>query len=460
MTGCIAHTSIGQDELVAGARRVRPDDHFMILAETDASPMHIGTLMFLDVPAGEREGLTDAIRRQVVERLPATPLLARLVQSPGGYDSDVWADIASCDLDRHVSSVRIEGGEDADVRAFVARASMERLDLEHPPFAICVLDGLKDGRAALYLKMHHAVADGIGFQSVLALLSDAQPPVPSRVVDVPIPDETRWHALAKARFEKQAGAADAHGQQRRAARAELMHVAPRPETPGVFTTPTSAQRSYATLSLPFDKVKALSKAAGGTINDLFLALAAGATRTVLGEMGKLPNMPIVANSARSYRRSEHGSFGNRIVAMHPHLATHISDPIARLRAIQGEMARELARTLFDEAMLDAPETPFGACERRERMALRGNAGAQLIPGNVTVSNVPGPAEHLSYAGYRVCANFPVPILGSGRFLNITSRRNADRLDLGVMADAEKIADAQMVANALEDVLELYRRAFG
>ena len=448
--------------LAPGVRRLRPDDHFMIVAETDASPMHVGALLFLDVPPAERPGLRERIARQIAERLPATPLLCRLVASPDGYDSDAWAELAGCDLDYHVTSARLDDGGEATIRAFLPTCSMERLDLARPPFRLFVLEGLADGRSALYLKMHHSIADGIGFQTILALLGDAQPPVPPRLRDAVVPDEAEWRSLAEARFTELADAAQAHRRGRREAKAglEALNARGEPDRPATpvlaLSGPTSPKRSYATLSLSLADIKALGEALGATVNHIFLALAGTALRNYLIEVGDLSATPIVANSARSYRRPEHGAFGNRIVALHPHLATHLADPIDRLRAIQAEMARELRRTAFDEALLDAPEEPFGPRERRARLTGRLAGSARLLPGNVTLSNVPGPAEALSYAGYRVTGNFPVPILGSGRFLNVTSRRNADRLDMGIMTDAEKIPDATRIARAMAAAVEEYR----
>ena len=97
------------------------------------------------------------------------------------------------------------------------------------------------------------------------------------------------------------------------------------------------------------------------------------------------------------------------------------------------MAGERRRTHLDEAMLDQPERPYGARDRRAKFAARATEGGVALPGNVSLSNVPGPSEVLSFAGYMLRANYPVPIIGNGRFLNITSRRNADRLDVGIMA---------------------------
>lgn len=425
-------------ELVPGVRRLRPDDHFMVLTETDASPMHVGALVLLDVPDAERAGLASVLRRQLAARLPATPLLARLIDAPEGYDSPVWADVAGADLDRHV----VEEPDD-DLFAAVARLNLERLRLSCPPFMVHVFPAA----GAFYFKMHHAVADGIGFQEVLRRLSDDGGEAEPRAGDAEVPDERAWRALSERRFAAEAGAREAQSVARKQALAALeTFKGQRPETPHLgLSGPTSARRSYATITLPVESFKSVARALEATVNDLFLACASAALREYLLEKGDLPGGPLVVNSARSYRRPEHGPFGNRIVALHPHLATNLADPLDRLRAIQASMAAEMSRTVHDEALLDALEKPYGARDRQALFANRTAAGGRVLPGNITLSNVPGPASSRSWAGYRQIHNFPVPIIGSGRFLNITSRRSGTNLDMGVMADAEKVPDVTRVA---------------
>jgi diacylglycerol O-acyltransferase / wax synthase len=425
-------------ELVPGVRRLRPDDHFMVLTETDASPMHVGALILLDVPQGDRAGLTVRFRRQLEQRLPGTPLLARLVEAPEDYDSPVWAELAGADLDAHVVE---ESGD--DLFAEVARLNLRRLDLSRPPFMAHVFPAA----GAVYFKMHHALADGIGFQEVLGRLSDAGEPVEARLSDARVPAAKDWRALSEARFAAESVARDAQSAARKEALAALeSYKGLRAETPVLkLTGPTSATRSYTTISLPVEPFKAAARALEATVNDLFLACASSALRDYLIEIDDLPGDPLVVNSARSYRRAEHGLFGNRIVAQHPNLATHLTDPIARLRAIQASMAAEMRRTVHDEALLDALEKPYGARDRKALFANRTSAGGRVLPGNLTLSNVPGPAGERSWCGYRQVHNHPVPIIGSGRFLNITSRRSGANLDMGVIADPEKIADVGRVA---------------
>jgi diacylglycerol O-acyltransferase len=436
----------------------------MMLSETDASPMHVGALLIVTAPEREKAGFYGAIRRQFADRLAHTPLLARLVQAPDGYDSDVWADVAACDLDYHIQRAPADAqGDGSALRRFIAARSMERLDLAHPPFRVVTFDQLAGDRAALYFKMHHGVADGIGFQTILGLVSDSTPAAPPRLGGAELPSPEEWRALAAQRFDREAAGASEQSARRKAALAALEAFTfdpanRRAQTPTLkLSAPTSTQRAYAILSLPLARVKGLAAAFAGTINDIFLALAASALRRYLIEIDDLPETPLVVNSARSYRRPEHGQFGNRIVALHPHLATTIEDPIERLRAIQASMAIERRRSPFDEALLDAPEKPYGPRDRRAKFAARTADGKAILPGNITLSNVPGPSEAPRYAGYAQIGNYPVPILGSGRFLNITSRRTGGNLDMGVMVDPTKIADAEAIARYVEDAAGEYER---
>jgi diacylglycerol O-acyltransferase len=438
----------GAGALPAGVSRLRPDDHFMVLLETDATPMHIGALLLLEGDGSRPAVVADRLRQQLMERLPATPLPATLHPAPDGYDSDVWVDVdlGDLDVDHHVVVVP-EVTDEPGLRAFVAAQSMERLDLTRPPFRAFLFPAVGRDHSALYLQVHHAVTDGVGFQTLLGLLSDETPASGGGRVPGILPTESEWMRLAVARFAAEESEREAHRVRSDAALAVLKSgtLPRRAPTPVLkLSGPTSPRRAYATVSVPLGRVRAVSGALGGTVNDAFLACASSALRRYLFEIDDLPADPLVVNSARSYRRPGHGDFGNRIVAMHPHLGTHLADPLARLSAIQGSMAGERARTAYDEAMLDKPDRPWGARDRRARFARR-EPGESVLPGNVTLSNVPGPSAPRSYAGYRQVSNHPTPLIGRGRFANITSRRNGDALDMGIMVDPDKIADVDLLA---------------
>jgi WS/DGAT/MGAT family acyltransferase len=451
----MVNTVLDDAVLVPGAVRLRPDDHFMVLMDTDTSPMTIGALLLFDIAAEQRGRFADTISDHFIARLNHTALPVRLVQSPDGYDSDVWADIGEDQAAQHVMVVEQEAEWSVEqLYTWASQRSLERLDLAAAAFCIDIIPSVANGQAAIYIRMHHSVADGVGFQTVLCLLSDQSHPFGGARPAAVLPDNEQWRRLAEARFVTLEAKSLAHRASQQTALSELKALksdptSARARTPALAVDLTSqARRSYATISLPLARIKAVAAKLNGTVNDIFITMASGAIRQLLIEREALPETPIVANSARSYRRPEHGFFGNRIVALHPHLATHLPDPLERLQAIQSAMAVEWRRTHFDEAMLDQPERPYGARDRRSKFAERATQGGVALPGNVSLSNVPGPADVLSFGAFALRANYPVPIIGNGRVLNITSRRNAERLDIGIMGLPSLIPDANKMCDLL------------
>ncbi len=448
--------------------KLRPDDHFLILLDSDETPMHIGSLLVLDVPDAHRHDAADLLRGHVIDRLGCTPLLRTLHPAPLGFDSDVWVRTDDVDLDQHVVIHNATTPmDDHALHAFVEEHVMQRLDMSLPPFLVQIIHPVTDSeggaRIAMYVRVHHSVTDGVGFQHLLGLLSDDpdDPDDEQQVVRLAsvteLPSRHEWLRESLNEFRQQRAFADELREQRRAAvlalRDPQLQRSPTPDC--ALSGPTSNQRAYTTLTLPFDDLHRVAHDLRATVNDLYLALAGTVVRGHLLDFGGVPDEPITTNSARSYRRPEHGLFGNRIVAIHPHVATHLEGPIDRLRAVQQSMAVERRRTGFDEALLNQPETPFGPLVRRQRFAERRSTGGATSPGNITVSNVPGPEHVRSFAGFTQRSNHPAPLLGSGRALNFTARRNASSFDIGVMADPTKIPDVDRIAERFRRAFQLY-----
>jgi len=320
-----------------------------------------------------------------------------------------------------------------------------------------------EGGSAIFFTILHALTDGVGFQSIVESLTDitaiSERRAPTVRRDERIPSRPEWLvrssvALARDGWERRRRAPD----RRRAEEAlEAFNSDPahrRAKTPKFeLSAPTSSRRSFTAMSLPLERFRSVAHSLDGTVNDVFLAMAAGALRSFLLSIDALPDTPIVVNAARSYRRPEHGMLGNRIVSLHPHLATTIADPRQRFTAIQRSMDSEMERSRLQEPLMDQGARPFGARKLRRQMSSRVESGGAVLPGNVTLSNVPGPQEVRYLAGFPMTASYPTPILGAGRFLNITLRRYRDQLDLGIMTDAAKIPDASLIAEHLRAALD-------
>lgn len=445
-------------------RRLRPDDDYFIRLETDETPHHIGALQLYDLAGRSPDAFCEAVRAHFEKRLPATPLLSRHRHAPFLYDADVWLELDRCDLDEHIERVETPqplSREELD--RLVEEKVVGRLDLSKPPFKVFLIDRVEGDRAAVFMMVHHAVGDGVSFQNIVASLTDDTPtPVydpPRRTRDERPPSALVWLARSALRFRREAREEAERETERARARAAFKAFREDPAneraaTPELaISQKTSHRRRYASKSLPLDRIRDVAANVSGTVNDVFLAIGTGALRRHLSDLGELPDQPLVAVAARSYRRPEHGLFGNRIITLNPALPTHLEDPLERVGAIQASMQTELERSRLTEPLISEFDKPFGARKRYQDYAKRTAGGGRVIAGNVTFSNVPGPAKPVYLAGFELLASHPTPILGSGRFLNITLRRYRGQLDLGIMTDPEQIDEVDKLCCELDRALD-------
>lgn len=438
--------------------RLSVTDHVTGKFQTARNPMNIGGLLLFEVPQDERAGFAERLRAHLAERLPYTPVGRRQIASPEGFDANAWFRASAARTMANVRRVECAAPLSFEaLRAAVVARSMEVIDLSRAPFELDIHDSVEGPHCAVFFKVHHTCMDGVGYQMLIELLSDQGGPLPQVEVaeDEPVPDDVTWLDQARARFASRAEADAAQLAAMGAAQAELEAFLADPANGRAiapemaFGSEITTERAYRTVALPLGAIKAIGRPQGATVNDVFLALASGALRSYLGERGQLPQTPLVSHSVRSTRRGEDGMTGNRVASIYPELATDETDRAVRLRRIMASMALEKRRSAIEEPLLDPPETPYGTRDREAAFADPAVLHAALGSANVVLSNVPGPAEPLTWAGWRMAGNYPVPIIGPARFLNITSRRNGDELNLGVMVDSAKITDIDALVAALE-----------
>ncbi len=442
--------------------RLSVTDHVTGLFQTERNPMNIGGLLLFDVPADQRSEFAERIAAHLAMRLPATPLARRLVRSPQGYDAHAWFQVGA---ERALAGVRRQDAATTytpdSLRERVKARSMERIDTTVLPYELDIYDRVEGPHCALFLKLHHTCMDGIGYQQLVALLSDqgGTLPLADSARDEQVPSEADWLTMAEQRFAQEAAASQAKLVEMGAAQQALERLLGNPafqrgEAPAMaFGNELTTQRGYRTLALPLEPLKEAGRRLGATVNDMFLAVAAGALRSYLGARGQLPDAPLISHSVRSTRRAEHGMTGNRVASIYPELATDAPDRMVRLERIKAAMAHEKQRSALEEPLLDPPDSPFGTRDREAAFADPAVLHAALGSANVVLSNVPGPEQLLSYAGFTLAGNYPVPIVGPARFLNITTRRNGPALNLGVMVDAAKITGIDAFIDALQAEFE-------
>jgi WS/DGAT/MGAT family acyltransferase len=472
------------------------DAQFLAL-ETPRQAGHVGGLAVLDPstrPNGKLE-LAD-IHKMIAERLPLLPPFRwRLKPIPLGLDYPYWIDDPDFDLEYHVRELAIPPPPtDAKLADQVARIFSRPLDRSRPLWEVYLIHGLKDGAVAVMTKIHHAVIDGMSGAEIMGVLLDLtpegrEPPPPLEKQPDQEPNELEMLArglIAAPRYLQRVLSAtpstlpnlqdapilrELPGAQTlgRASARILRTLRRRPSrvlertnlTPPrtSFNGRVSAHRRFAFGQMSLDDVKAVKNAYGYTVNDVVMAICAGAVRRWLIEHDELPSCPLVTQVPVSVRSEEHfGTYGNRIGVMSVPLFTNEPDPAERLRLTHEAMraAKELHKALPAQLLQDATQFIPPAVFARAAQVTFSLAAARRPIWNLVISNVPGPQVPLYMAGARLEANYPISVITDGMGLNITVMSYSGHLDFGIVADREQMRDVWKLIDWLQESLEELR----
>src|ERR1035437_3164036 len=276
--------------------------------ETSSVYGHVGSVCIVEaeVAQGVEPLLTlGHLTRFIESRLPLVPLFRRrLVTVPLGLDHPYWIDDPDFDIEFHIRELALPSpGSDTQLSDQVARIHARPLDRSRPLWELYLITGLRGGRAAIYSKIHHSAIDGVSGGDILTAVLDTSPqarPVPRvEVFEGERPPAPAWllsrSALALARQPLQAvrvfadlarsvpGLANVLGPtlaQRLPGKGnEDLLSTPGLHAPGTpFNAPLSAHRRWAFTDLPLAEVKSLRAGSELTVNDVVMALCAGALR--------------------------------------------------------------------------------------------------------------------------------------------------------------------------------------
>jgi WS/DGAT/MGAT family acyltransferase len=338
-----------------------------------------------------------------------------------------------------------------------------------------VIRGIEGDRVGLLTQVHHAAVDGIAGNDVLTMLLDPTPelrdvgtPPPWQPEPVPSPIDLmrlasvslacrplRFVELQWELYDAWAGALSRRGGDGSFARM-LSRAATVPPTP--FNHTISADRSWAFERLPLDGFKAVKNTFGCTVNDVVLAVCAGALRHWLIDHDALPAAPLVAGVPLSLRDPDDHEFGNRVTMLTSPLPTHLPDPLDRLRSAHEGMADAKGVTQAVPASILADWAEFST-PGLASLAAREAADLHLAdwmnpPYNLVVSNVPGPSYSLYFAGASLVGIYPLSAIADGQALNISLLGYRDGLHFGLLACPELVPDLDDLARYLRAELDL------
>ena len=465
------------------AKRLRPLtglDALFVYLEAMGTPMHVASLIRLRPPTRGRLRFAHALRDHLLARLADISILRReLVAAPLALGHPMWREVANFDPAPHIQLQTLaKPGSERQLHGLIARLHAVELDRSRPLWEIVIVEGLADGGLAIYLKSHHALVDGQAGVQVMGALLDVEPRPLQRpsakakatgdAATLPAPNAIARAALRASARQFGAMLRGVPESVRRLAASareagsleklrDSVWLAPR--TP--FNAQLDSSRRFAATSLPLPEIKRIAKHFGASLNDVVMALCAGALRTQLLKSDALPDVPLIAAMPVSLRASGVEG-GNEVSMVQCPLATDIADPIERLaaiasatRQIKGRVASFKGLIPTDFPGMAAPIWATGI----SRLWQRGRLSERLPPlANLVISNVPGPPIPLFVAGAAVTHFQPVSIITHGLGLNITVMTYASSLEVGIVSSKATLDKPEALIKGLHRALSALSKA--
>ncbi|MGV7824118.1 WS/DGAT/MGAT family O-acyltransferase [Mycobacterium kansasii] len=447
-----------------------PNDSMFLFAESREHPMHVGGLSLFEPPQGAGPEFVRQFYDALVANEEFQPTFRKHPATIGGGIARLaWAYDDEVDMDYHVRRSALPSpGRVRDLLELTSRLHTSLLDRHRPLWELYVVEGLNDGRFAMYTKMHHALIDGVSAMKLMQRTLSADPDDTQVRAMWNLPRASRPPSGASSSplssLFKLAGSVVGLGPSTfKLARAALFQqqlTLPFAAPHTMFNVKIGGARRCAAQSWSLERVKAVKQAAGVTVNDAVLAMCAGALRYYLIEQDALPGTPLIAMvpvSLRSKDDSDGG--GNKVGSLLCNLGTHVEDPAERIKIISESMRankKVLAelpqlQVLALSALHMAPLTLAG---------IPGFLSTVPPPFNIVISNVPGGTEPLYYGGARLDGSYPMSNIPDGQALNITLWNNAGNLDFGLVGCRRSVPHLQRLLLHLESSLKDLEQAVG
>ena len=446
--------------------RLTATDASFLAQEGPAAHMHVGAVMIFEGHPPAYDDLADHVR----ERLHLVPRFRqKLAFPPLETGRPLWIDDPCFNLEYHVRHTALPApGSEEQLRALAARLHSQALDRTKPLWEIWLVQGLEGGRFALLSKSHHALVDGISGVDLVTVLFDLQP-VAAEVEHSGTPWRPRSspsrldmaargvRGLIGLPFDAAARAARAaaHPHEALADTREALEgigelvwagLNPAPETP--LNVEIGPHRRVLWVRHELTDFKRVKYALGGTVNDVVLAVVAGALRSWLHSRGVrtegLELRALVPVSTRA--RDQHHELGNRLAAMRAPLPVYVEDAAARLRVVREAMngLKESKQAVGAEVLAGvqslAPPTILAQASRL-------NFSTRLF--NLLVTNVPGPQFPLYLLGRRLEDLFPVAFLPKRHALAVAVMSYDGGMDFGLLGDYDAMPDLEQLAEMFD-----------
>jgi hypothetical protein len=426
-----------------GYDRLSQIDNSFLIYESDRGAMHVASTQVHEAaPLRRRDGALDIERIQeyVESRLHRIPRYRQRLAYTPLEGHPVWVDDPTFNVAYHVRHSRLpRPGDERQLKRTVGRIFSQQLDRGKPLWEMWVIEGLTGDRIAIVSKVHHCMVDGVSGAELIQELLTSEPrekvespptwnprPAPSRlelgvgeiqrVLGAPGRLGPGLSALTRDRQARQ------RLSERLSATRQLLADSSG-STPVPFNQPVGPFRRIDWMPMSLDRIRAVRRAAGGTVNDVVLATAAGGIGRFLERVRSLDlvDLPI----------------GER-------------DPLARLACVRErtEVLKSSKRALGAETLTQVTEwTGSGLLSLGSRLM------TLATPFNTVITNVPGPRTRLYMLESRLLEIHPhVPLMGT-MGLGIALFSYDGTLSWGFSADWDLVPDLHDLVLATADAFE-------
>lgn len=465
------------------ATPIDPNSLMFLLAESRSQPMHVAGMQLFEPPADAGPDFAANLYEAALQETDVAPLFKkRPIKSLKTAGQWAWTPDQQFDVEHHLRRSALPNpGRVRELLELVGRLHGTTLDRERPLWESHVIEGMADGRMALYTKIHHSLVDGVAatrlMQSVLTTNPDkrdmpfpfaANVPKKTRKVEEEAQRRLAELPLATARSAA-AMAMDAAGLP--TALVKTLNKGLRKETSAIsiaapktmLNVPITGSRRFAAQTWELERLRAIRKATGTSLNDVVLAMCSGALRRYLIDHDSLPDsslvsmVPVGLNAKQAGSASSAG--GNAVGSIMVRLATDLADPADRLACIHRSMKEGKAAL---QAMTPNQILAMSALGMAPAMfiPLLGLQNHARPPFNLIISNVPGPKSTQYFNGAELVGSYPVSIPMHGVGLNITCTTYAEQIDFGLTGCRRTVPHLQRLLTDLDDELAALENAVG
>jgi WS/DGAT/MGAT family acyltransferase len=441
-------------------------ESMFLMAETREHPMHVGGLQLFVPP----DGRADDFGEHVYETFCAQTDVARLFRKRPASPVNVmgtlrWTHDKEIDFDYHVRrAVLPRPGRIRELLKYVSAQHGGLMDRHRPMWEVHVIEGLADGRLAVYTKVHHSLVDGVSALRLLERTLSTDPDARDGTApwDPALFGRPKRHGGSKNPLTMVSDGIKLAGDVAGLAPAGLRVgmrglrdpnlVLPTGAPKTMLNVPIGGARRFAAEQWPKARIRTVARLLEISTNDVIIAMCAGALRAYLLDRGALPDAPLIAMVPVSMREAgnDQGE-GNAVTTILCNLGTNEADPTRRLATITAS-TRQGKQMIKELTPLQA--LGFGGLTMAPLLfsSVPGFVRYTPPPFNIVISSVPGSSRRLYWNGARLDGVYPVSIALDGQALNITVTMTAGKVNFGLIGARSTIPHLQRLLVHLENAL--------